>query len=135
MKPEPPGSGSFDFLHGGRRSSESRRTLPTQLISLNAQKCPSDPGREHRRYAFTEGGFSDWEESQLERPSFPYDLKGAIQHEEPRSVGRAVAVRDERWTYVWRLYEPPELYDGVVTKSVKHLVRQQRTHEIIKKEC
>ena len=70
-----------------------------------------NPGREHRRYAFTEGGFSDWEESQLERPSFPYDLKGAIQHEEPRSVGRAVAVRDERWTYVWRLYEPPELYD------------------------
>ena len=70
-----------------------------------------EPDRDHRRYAFTEGGFSELEEPQLERPSFPYDLKGAIQHEEPRSVGRAVAVRDEHWTYVWRLYEPPELYD------------------------
>ena len=69
------------------------------------------PEQEHRRYAFTEGGFSEWEEPQLERPPYPYDLKGAIQHEEPQSVGRAVAVRDSRWTYVWRLYEPAELYD------------------------
>lgn len=70
-----------------------------------------EPGRDHRRYAFTEGGFSDWEEPKMERPAFPYDLKGVIQHDHPRLVGRAVAVRDSRWTYVWRLYEPPELYD------------------------
>lgn len=70
-----------------------------------------EPTRRHRRYAFTEGGFSEWEEPRMERPSFPYDLKGAVQHDHPRLVGRAVAVRDSRWTYVWRLYEPPELYD------------------------
>lgn len=70
-----------------------------------------DPARRHRSHAFTEGGFSEWEEPKLERPDFPYDLKGALQHENPRLAGRAVAVRDDRWTYVWRLYEPPELYD------------------------
>lgn len=70
-----------------------------------------DPRSAHRRFAFTEGGFSEWEEPKMERPAFPYDLKGAIQHDSPRLAGRAVAVRDARWTYVWRLYEPPELYD------------------------
>lgn len=69
-----------------------------------------DPGAEHRRYAFTEGGFTEEEEPQMERPPFPYDLKGGLQHEQPRLVGKAVAVRDRDWTYVWRLYEPPELY-------------------------
>jgi arylsulfatase A-like enzyme len=70
----------------------------------------TDPGGEHREYAFTEGGFTVAEEPQLERPPFPYDLKGELQHEDPAAVGRAVAVRNREWTYVWRLYEPPELY-------------------------
>jgi arylsulfatase A-like enzyme len=69
-----------------------------------------DPGAPHRTYAFTEGGFTVEEEPQLERPSFPYDLKGDLQHEDPTLVGKAVAVRDAEWTYVWRLYEPPVLY-------------------------
>ncbi|MFJ9583575.1 sulfatase-like hydrolase/transferase [Streptomyces acidicola] len=69
-----------------------------------------DPEREHRQYAFTEGGFVVEEEPQMERPAFPYDLKGDIQHDRPELVGKAVAVRDREWTYVWRLYEPPELY-------------------------
>ncbi|MFD5315272.1 sulfatase-like hydrolase/transferase [Streptomyces sp. NPDC127098] len=69
-----------------------------------------DPEREHRRYAFTEGGFTVEEEPQLERPGYPYDLKGQLQHDHPELVGKAVAVRDREWTYVWRLYEPAELY-------------------------
>ncbi|WP_406141444.1 sulfatase-like hydrolase/transferase [Streptomyces sp. NBC_01089] len=69
-----------------------------------------DTGREHREYAFTEGGFSTAEEPRFERAGFPYDLKAALQHERPELVGRAVAVRDREWTYVWRLYEPAELY-------------------------
>ncbi|MFB6875895.1 sulfatase-like hydrolase/transferase [Streptomyces sp. NPDC056323] len=64
----------------------------------------------HRQYAFTGGGFTE-EEPQLEQPAFPYDLKSALQHEVPTLVGKAVAVRDQEWTYVWRLYEAPELYD------------------------
>jgi arylsulfatase A-like enzyme len=65
----------------------------------------------HREYAFTEGGFTVAEEPQLERPAFPYDLKGDLQHRDPRLVGKATAVRDQRWTFVERLYEGPELYD------------------------
>lgn len=69
-----------------------------------------DASAPHREYAFTEGGFTIEEEPQLEQAGFPYDLKVALQHEQPRLVGKAAAVRDGEWTYVWRLYEPPELY-------------------------
>ncbi|WP_328635361.1 sulfatase-like hydrolase/transferase [Streptomyces sp. NBC_00356] len=69
-----------------------------------------DPSIPHRQYAFTEGGFSTAEEPQLESAGFPYDLKAALQHEQPELVGRAIAVRDHEWTFVWRLYEQPELY-------------------------
>ena len=70
-----------------------------------------DPTRGHRHYTFTEGGFLAEEAHLLETPGFPYDLKGRAQHERPETVGKAVAVRSLEWTYVWRLYEPPELYD------------------------
>lgn len=87
--------------------------LPAPHVHFGRSLVPllDDPRAAHRRYVFTEGGFSEAEEPQLERAGFPYDLKAALQHEEPRLVGRAVAVRDRRWTYVWRLYEPAELYD------------------------
>ncbi|MFI9841892.1 sulfatase-like hydrolase/transferase [Nonomuraea sp. NPDC051941] len=70
-----------------------------------------DPAVGHREYAFSEGGFLVEEEPKFERSGFPYDRKTALQHERPMTVGKAAAVRDERWTYVWRLYEPAELYD------------------------
>ncbi|NDL59493.1 sulfatase-like hydrolase/transferase [Phytoactinopolyspora mesophila] len=66
---------------------------------------------EHREYAFSEGGFPAEEEPMFERSGFPYDRKSALQHERPEAVGTAIAVRDARWTYVWRRYEQPELYD------------------------
>lgn len=65
----------------------------------------------HREYAFSEAGFTVEEEPWLERPPYPYDLKGDLQHADPRLVGRATAVRDQAWTYVHRLYDGPELYD------------------------
>ena len=71
----------------------------------------ADPDVGHRQFAFTEGGFLVEEEPLLERPAFPYDLKGQAQHESPHDVGKAVCIRSREWTYVWRLYEPPELYD------------------------
>lgn len=69
-----------------------------------------DPAAPHRELAFTEGGFTVAEEPQMERADFPYDLKSALQHQDPTLAGKAVAVRDQEWTYVWRLYEQPELY-------------------------
>ncbi len=71
----------------------------------------ADPAAGHRRHAFTEGGFLIEERDLLEAPAFPYDLKGRAQRDRPETVGKAVAVRSIDWTYVWRLYEPPELYD------------------------
>ncbi|SEH02167.1 Arylsulfatase A [Nonomuraea solani] len=66
---------------------------------------------EHRSLAFSEGGFTVEEEPQFENAPFPYDAKTDLQHAEPSLVGKAVAVRDRRWSYVHRLYAPPELYD------------------------
>ena len=71
-----------------------------------------DPSRPHRERVFSEGGFRIDEASQNEMPEHhPYLLKGTIQQERPELVGRAVAVRDPDWTYVYRLYEDDELYD------------------------
>jgi arylsulfatase A-like enzyme len=65
----------------------------------------------HREAAFSEGGFTIAEEPLLERARWPYDRNSALQHEDPTLVGRAIAARTERWTYIYRLYERAELYD------------------------
>ncbi|WP_406156232.1 sulfatase-like hydrolase/transferase [Streptomyces sp. NBC_01005] len=96
-----------------------------------------DPAASHREFAFTEGGFTVEEANRLEQPSFPYDLKGELQHADPTLVGKAIAVRDARWTYVWRLYEEPELYDRTtdpherdnLAGHEKHAQVQQRLHD------
>lgn len=70
-----------------------------------------DPARPHRDAAFCEGGFTRAERHLLETAGFPYDLKAAIQHDDPDTAGRAAAIRTPEWTYVRRLYEGPELYE------------------------
>ncbi|CAK7216691.1 hypothetical protein SCUCBS95973_002892 [Sporothrix curviconia] len=65
---------------------------------------------EHKRYACSEGGFLASEEPLLEQAPYPYDIKAGLQHEDTTLVGKAIALRDRDWTYVYRLYEPPELY-------------------------
>ena len=65
----------------------------------------------HKDAVFAEGGFSASEEPLLETSAFPYDLKAAIQHEDPIFAGRAASIRTTDWTYIHRLYEGPELYD------------------------
>lgn len=64
----------------------------------------------HKTHAYTEGGFLLSEEPLLEQGPFPYDIKGALQHHDTALVGKSVAIRDKEWTYVYRLYEPDELY-------------------------
>ncbi|MET9490776.1 sulfatase-like hydrolase/transferase [Nocardia sp. NPDC006630] len=85
-------------------------TAPHRHFGRSLVPLLHDAGLPHREFAFTEGGFTIEEEPQLERPAFPYDRKGDLQHADATLVGKVVAVRDTRWTYVWRLYEPPELY-------------------------
>jgi arylsulfatase A-like enzyme len=66
----------------------------------------------HRRFAFSEGGQRDDEPHTLETVTVPpYAAKAEIQQRDPRSVGKAVAIRSREWTYVRRLYEGDELYD------------------------
>lgn len=65
----------------------------------------------HKDYSFTEGGFLIEDEPLLEQGPFPYDIKGALQHDDPALVGMTLAVRDKQYTYVYRLYENDELYD------------------------
>jgi len=67
-------------------------------------------GFEHKEFAFSEGGFLLAEEPLLELGRWPYDLKAALQHEDTSLIGKATAIRSKEWTYVYRLYEPPELY-------------------------
>jgi arylsulfatase A-like enzyme len=66
----------------------------------------------HRDAAFSEGGFRIDEEAQNELPAkYPYDVKTTLLHEQPELVGRAVALRTDGWTYVYRSTEDDELYD------------------------
>jgi arylsulfatase A-like enzyme len=72
----------------------------------------ADPTRTHRDRAFSEGGFRVDEAGQNEMPDhFPYLLKGQLQQDRPELVGRAVALRIEGWTFVYRSCEGDELYD------------------------
>ncbi len=88
-------------------------TAPHRHFGRSLLPVLDDPTIVHRTYTFTEGGFTAEEESQLERADFPYDLKAELQHEHPGMVGKVIAVRDAEYTYIWRLYEPIELYDRV----------------------
>ncbi|XEU97357.1 hypothetical protein FSHL1_002643 [Fusarium sambucinum] len=67
----------------------------------------------HKQYSFSEGGFLTSEEPILEQAPYPYDLKAGLQHEDTRLVGKAISLRDETWTFVYRLYEPAELYHRI----------------------
>ena len=66
--------------------------------------------KEHKKYSWSEGGFLISEEPLLEQAPYPYDIKAALQHEDTSLVGKAIALRDLNWTYIYRLYEPAELY-------------------------
>lgn len=69
-------------------------------------------GKTHpKKYAYTEGGFLTSEEPLLEQAPYPYDIKAVLQHEDTTLVGKAVGMRNKKWAYVYRLYEPAELYD------------------------
>ncbi|KAI1869942.1 uncharacterized protein JN550_005532 [Neoarthrinium moseri] len=85
-------------------------TFPHNGISL-VPLMNQQPGYKHKEYAFSEGGFLLSEEWLLERPRFPYDIKGKLQHEQTQIVGKATSCRDHDFTYVYRLYEQAELYE------------------------
>jgi arylsulfatase A-like enzyme len=71
-----------------------------------------DPSAVHRATAFSEGGHRLDEPHVLEEVfEGPYREKAAIQHRDPRAIGKAVCIRTPAWTYTWRLGDIDELYD------------------------
>ncbi|TBU95838.1 sulfatase [Pseudomonas dryadis] len=93
--------------------------------------CLRDPAASHRDEVFSEGGFRVEEVELLEDGAFPYDLKGQLQRERPELVGKVVALRNAEWTYVWRLYEPSELYHRPSDPHEQHnLAGQERYAEL-----
>ncbi len=113
-------------LHAGARSDamvELVDVLPTLLELADIDPSHTHFGRSlvpilagtstaHRQAAFSEGGFSRNERNLLEPIGYPfYRNKVLQQHEDPDSVGRAIACRATDFTYVYRLYESDELYD------------------------
>jgi arylsulfatase A-like enzyme len=64
-----------------------------------------------RDRAYSEGGFTHSELNLLESARGEYAKKAQLQHEEPEIVGKAFSVRNDEFTYIYRLYEPDELYD------------------------
>ncbi len=79
-----------------------------------------DPGFRIRDRAFSEGGFSVRELDLLETARGEYANKARLQHEQPRIVGRAISMRTDRYTYVYRLYEEDELYDRSDDPDERH---------------
>lgn len=73
--------------------------------------CNKDrTGMKHKEYAISEGGFLTSEAPLLEQSPYPYDLKAGLQHEDTTLVGKSISLRDETWAFIYRLYEPAELY-------------------------
>ncbi|KAF4629237.1 hypothetical protein G7Y89_g8912 [Cudoniella acicularis] len=64
----------------------------------------------HKKFACSEGGVLTSEEPLLEQAPYSYDIKAGLQHEDTTLVGKAISIRNEEWTYIYRLYEPSELY-------------------------
>jgi len=133
-----PGDGRTD-RRGAHRARACRVQPPHRHFGRSLLPLLHDAGRAHREYAFTEGGFALEEEPAFERAPFPYDLKTALQHDRPALVGKAIAVRDRKWTYVWRRYEGPELYHRGsdpderinLADSAGHAGTRQRLHDAI----
>ncbi|MFM1855248.1 MAG: hypothetical protein RLZ83_557 [Pseudomonadota bacterium] len=83
---------------------------PFTHFGRSFRACLEHPAQPHRSEVFSEGGFTMQEVDFLENSRYPYDLKSQLQRTDPASVGKAVCLRNADWAYVWRLYEPAELY-------------------------
>ena len=90
----------------------------------------ADPSMAHRDRAFSEGGFALHETALLEQPKGEYKQKGALQKTHPELVGRAISMRTQQYTYVYRLYEGDELYDREADPSEQHNLLLEPGHEV-----
>ena len=73
----------------------------------------TEPSREHRETACSEGGFRPTDEDLFERAGWIYEAKTDLQHDQPALVGTAIAIRTPDHTFVYRACEDDELYDRI----------------------
>ncbi|CDO92666.1 unnamed protein product [Kluyveromyces dobzhanskii CBS 2104] len=74
----------------------------------------------HKDYVIAEGGFLKSEEPIIEIAPYPYDIKANLQHDEIDTVGRVISMRTKEFTFVYRLYEPNELYSRTHDLQERH---------------
>ena len=96
---------------------------------LSTSRSPTTT-RPHRSEAFTEGGFRTGDADLFETlVEGPYKGKTELQRERPETVGKAVALRNDEYTYVYRLYEDDELYDRRLDPGETTNLLAQAGHE------
>ncbi|KAH7323196.1 alkaline-phosphatase-like protein [Stachybotrys elegans] len=94
--------------------------------------CGQDRAQDkHKEYAFSEGGFLTSEEPLLEQSPFPYDLKAGLQHQDTELVGKAISLRNEKWTFIYRLYERSELYSRADDPHELHNLIDEPAHKTL----
>lgn len=94
----------------------------------------TDPTTPHRVFAFSEGGYTRDEADLVEQADFPYDLKAGLQQEDPTLAGKAISVRSQDWTYIYRLYESDEFYNRTHDPLEERNLINDPTHQITIRE-
>jgi arylsulfatase A-like enzyme len=95
-----------------------------------------DPRAMLRDAAFSEGGFHVADVALFEPPveGF-YRSKTSLQRERPELVGKAISLRTERHTYVYRLFEPDELYDRAADPQETRNLLAAPGHQEVGRAC
>jgi arylsulfatase A-like enzyme len=94
-----------------------------------------DPAAQHRRAAFSEGGFRTGDRELFEPVlDGPYRKKAELQRERPETVGKAISLRTGQYTYVYRLYEGDELYDRQADPGETTNLAGLPAHEAVERE-
>lgn len=109
-------------------------TLRHQHFGRSLADVLKDPTKSHRSAVFAEGGFSLSEAQLRESADFPYDIKSAVQNEEPERVGRAIAIRTAEWAYVRRLHDRPELYSRTSDRAERRNLAGDGEHRAIESD-
>jgi arylsulfatase A-like enzyme len=109
-------------------------TLRHQHFGKSLSELLRDPSKAHRSAVFSEGGFALSEAHLRESADFPYDIKSALQGDQPECVGRAIAIRTDEWTYIRRLHDRSELYSRTTDRGERRNLAGDGEHRAIESD-
>ncbi|HVX18529.1 MAG TPA: sulfatase-like hydrolase/transferase [Acidimicrobiales bacterium] len=87
--------------------------VPHRQFGRSLVHLAHDATADHRDIACSDGGLALEDASSSGPQPFPYDLKHGLEREVPLTAGKVSTLRTDRWTYVHRSHEGPELYDRI----------------------